>query len=198
MEEAKDFVQAAQLQIKNAIYPTSNHDFKTPKKSYYWGLLGLIPLVGAVNGLIMVISGISKYRDVKYVIIGCTGIVITLVTYGALLYHINGNFTDPANIFRSQFIDISQNEQNSLIKEIEFYKLQYGAYPDSLQQLKDKSFTNIYDPVLGNSRIFNYHKMGNKYTLFSSGVDEIPNTADDIYPSLSIDTNKIGLIIRRK
>ncbi len=89
-------------------------------------------------------------------------------------------------------------EMNSIVKEIEFYKIEHGTYPDSLKQLNAKNeFLDIYDPVQGdNNAIFNYHRIGNKYTLFSSGLDQVPGTADDIYPSIKIDTSKIGLIVK--
>jgi hypothetical protein len=42
---------------------------------------------------------------------------------------------------------------------------------------------------------FNYQRVGNHYYLFSSGVDEIPNTKDDIYPAIAkSDSAKFGLI----
>jgi len=176
------------------------NEIPSPKPQYYWGLLGLVPVAGAVNGLIMTISGISKYRDAKYIIIGLSGILVNALYFGILIYYLNGGSLTNGKFLRSGFADMSQMQLNSLVKEVEFYKLQNGVYPDSLRQLELKNgLINIHDPVLDNSKknIYNYHKIGNKYTLFSSGIDEIPNTADDIYPSIKIDTNKMGLIIKR-
>jgi hypothetical protein len=46
----------------------------------------------------------------------------------------------------------------------------------------------------GNS-YFNYERVGDKYRLFSSGEDGIPNTEDDLFPQVTItDSSKIGLI----
>lgn len=88
---------------------------------------------------------------------------------------------------------------NSLVKDIEFYKLQHGQYPDSLQQLLEKDkVVFIYDPLLEVGKgtpdaKFNYRKIGDQYTVFSSGIDRVANTSDDIYPEVVIsDSSKIG------
>jgi hypothetical protein len=45
---------------------------------------------------------------------------------------------------------------------------------------------------------YNYQKIGDKYLLFSSGQDGIPNTKDDLFPQITItDNSKIGLIQHR-
>ena len=83
------------------------------------------------------------------------------------------------------------------VQAIEYYRTKSGFYPDSLNQvhLFDKTLP-VYEPNYLFKRIlFNYKKVGNNYMLFSSGLDGIPNTKDDIYPDLSnTDVIKIGLI----
>ena len=93
---------------------------------------------------------------------------------------------------------MSQIELNNLVKDIEFYKIKNGQYPDSLQQLTISSVF-INDPIESNqestNHLFNYLKVDDKYRLFSSGEDGIPNTKDDLYPQVSNKViNKIGLI----
>ena len=102
---------------------------------------------------------------------------------------------------RSGFAGNSQMQLNTLMKDIEFYKIKNGAYPDSLEQIsKDDPMAWIDDPLqsgFGNSENikFNYQKVGNHYYLFSSGIDGIPNTKDDIYPQVApTDSAKFGLI----
>src|SRR4051812_47722937 len=70
----------------------------------------------------------------------------------------------------------SQIFLNNLVKDIEFYKNINGVYPDSLEQLSKNSLWGTNDPIYrGNKNIkFNYKRIGNKYTLYSSGVDQIP------------------------
>ena len=42
---------------------------------------------------------------------------------------------------------------------------------------------------------YNYEKVGDKYILYSSGQDGIPETKDDLYPQITInDSSNIGLI----
>ena len=174
---------------------------KAPRKlspSYLWGLLGLIPVLGAFNGLIMILMGVFQYRDYKYCFIGLMGVIATI---GFFKYT---EFTTTHNPQASGlYADMAQKDLNDLVKSIEFYKFENKQYPDSLQQLDSlQPLASINDPILtfrhmheDGKRLFYYKRLGNKYTLFSSGLDEVPHTKDDIYPSVTIsDSSKIGLI----
>jgi hypothetical protein len=184
-------------QIRNKINKTywehtSTDDHYIEKPPYNRGWWSLLPLIGGIHGIIMIVNGIFRYKDTKYALLGLGGILVTVAVYAPLVYKSRQG---------TAFVDMSKMQLNGLVKEIEFYKLQNGTYPDSLEQLDIKDgFTSIHDPILNikDNDKYNYHKIRNKYTLFSSGLDQIPNTSDDIYPSLSIDTSKIGLIIKRK
>ena len=170
-----------------------------PKPPYLLGLLCLIPLVGAFIGLGLLLYGLLKYKDKWLSLIGIAGIIWTIIFYSTLFYA--GRH---ASIFKKGFADISQMQLNSLIKNIEFYKLQHGYYPDSLQQLlNDDKLAPITDAIqLDQQRknsTYYYRKENNKYLLFSSGQDGIPNTNDDLFPQITIsDSSKIGLIVRQK
>jgi hypothetical protein len=169
-----------------------------PKKSrppYLLGLLCLIPLVGAFVGLALILYGLIRYKDKWLTIIGAAGIAWTIIIYSTLFYagmH--------SSAFRKNFEIIAQMQLNNLVKNIEFYKLSHGQYPDDLQQLlKDDPLAPINDAAQGmnirGNTYFNYQKIGDKYTLFSSGQDGIPNTKDDLFPQITItDSSKIGLI----
>jgi hypothetical protein len=91
---------------------------------------------------------------------------------------------------------------NTLVKNIEFYKLQHGQYPDSLKQLlDDDKLAPINDAAQGmktkGNLYYNYERMGDQYLLFSSGQDGLANTKDDLFPQTTItDSSKIGLIKR--
>ena len=92
----------------------------------------------------------------------------------------------------------AQMQLNSLIKHVEFYKLENGQYPDSLQQLKNENeFIFITDPTKSSQNIedddYNYKNLGNHYLLYSTGTDAISNTNDDIYPEVKKNQN-IGWI----
>jgi hypothetical protein len=165
------------------------------KPPYLLGLLCLIPLVGAFVGLGLLLYGIIKYKDKWLSIIGAAGICWTIIIYSSLFYA-----TTHSSVFNKGFEDISQMQLNSLVKNVEFYKLVHGQYPDSLKQLLvDDKLAPIYDAVQGmktkENSYYNYEKIGDKYTLFSSGEDGIPNTKDDLFPTIQInDSSKIGLI----
>lgn len=168
------------------------------KPPYLLGLLCLIPLVGAFVGIGLLLYGLLKYKDKWLSIIGAAGIVWTIVVYSSLFYA-----GTHAAVFRKGFEEISQMQLNSLVKNIEFYKMTHGQYPDSLKQLlDDDKLAPINDAVQGmNTKAdsyYHYQKIGDKYLLFSSGQDGIPNTKDDLFPQITItDSSKIGLIRHR-
>lgn len=144
---------------------------------------------------LMVYQGLTKYRNKKYALIGLVGILFSVgFTYIADNYKLK--FPIP-KVFREAMVQSEPMYLNNIVKEIEFYKMQHGIYPDSLKQLKVSGLTILNDPMLDDEKndLFNYHKIDDKYTLFSSGVDGIPNTKDDIYPT--VDTSKTGLIINK-
>jgi hypothetical protein len=168
------------------------------KPPYLLGLICLIPLVGAFVGLGLLLYGLLKYKDKWLSIIGAAGILWTILFYSTFFYA-----GTHASIFKKGFKDISQLQLNSLVKNIEFYKLEHGLYPDSLKELlNDDKLAPINDAVQGMSSkensYYNYKKVGDKYFLFSSGLDGVPNTQDDLFPQVRIiDSTKIGLISHR-
>ena len=148
------------------------------RRLYYWGLLCLIPFIGAIAGFVFIYKAFIR-KDRILAIIGFAGIITTFAVYYFLVEGANG---------RKQTAAISYNFLNDLVSDIEFYKLKKGSFPDNLQQLRlfnKKAF--IYDVLTlhvftKQAKEYNYKKMGDKYLLFSSGIDEMPNTPDDIYP----------------
>jgi hypothetical protein len=168
------------------------------KPPYLLGLLCLIPLVGAFVGLGLLLYGLLKYKDKWLSIIGAAGILWTVLIYSALFY-----VGTHAAIFKKGFEDISQMQLNSLVKSVEYYKLTHGQYPDRLEQLReDDKLAPINDAAQGmNTKrplYYNYERIGDKYSLFSSGQDGIPKTNDDLFPQITItDSSSIGLIRRR-
>jgi hypothetical protein len=177
------------MKIEEMSQPTSS------KPPYLLGLLCLIPLVGAFVGLGLLLYGLVKYKDKWLTIIGAFGILFTVGIYSFLFYYMkNGDLS------KKGFSEISQTQLNSLVKNIEFYKIQHGQYPDSLQELlTDDKLATINDPIqtvqLRKNSFYNYKKIGDKYSLFSSGQDGKPNTKDDLFPQITIaDSSKIGLI----
>lgn len=169
--------------------------FNPAKHLYNRGWFGVIPFIGAFVGLHLLLLGVFKYRDKKLAVIGTAGILFTFLVYGSMYYYFNYS-----EQYRKDYAVFAQPYMNRLVQSIEFFKLQKGTYPDSLEQLNaaDKMVV-IDDPILFgkpviNKQKFYYKKMGEKYTLFSSGVDRIPYTNDDIFPSNNLFNDKNGLI----
>lgn len=167
---------------------------KEHKPPYLMGLLGFIPVLGCIIGIALILYGIFKYKDRLLVLIGIGGVCVTIAFWSFF------NYADKNNVFKEGFVTMDKSTLNSLVTEIEFYKLQRGNYPDSLKQLQvNNKLIQLFDPLLSGEKnnTFNYSLIGKGYTVFSSGVDRIPGTKDDIYPTLEIDTSKIGLTIKR-
>jgi hypothetical protein len=59
---------------------------KRGKKLYAWGLLGLIPNVGVIAGLILFFRGIFQYKDKYLAIIGLSDILFTIVFWFAMIH----------------------------------------------------------------------------------------------------------------
>ncbi len=187
--------------VRSGIYSVKGIAAKAPltfKPVYLVGLICLIPLVGAFAGIVLIILGLAHYKDRVFVFMGAVGILITVAIYGTMIYSV-----EAGGIADEGFATLDQTQLNDLVKTIEFYKMQNGVYPDSLKQVETKdSFTSTDDPLQSfktkKSVHYQYHKVGNKYLLFSVGKDGIPNTKDDIYPNLDVaDTSKIGFIRKK-
>ena len=168
---------------------------RTSKPPYLLGLLCLIPLIGAFVGLGLLLYGVFKYKDKWLIIIGVFGIFFTVGIYSYLFYYMkNGDLS------KKGFAEISKMQLTSLVKNIEFYKLQHGQYPADLQQLlSDDKLAPITDAIqLVQQRqdfYYNYQKIDSVYKLFSSGQDGIPGTTDDFFPQIIVgDSSRLGWI----
>jgi Type II secretion system (T2SS), protein G len=172
-----------------------NESGNVQRPPYLLGLLCLIPLVGALVGLGLLLYGIFKYKDKWLIMIGAFGIGFTIFIYSMLFYSF-----EHSSVVKNGFQTISQMQLNSLVRYVEFYKLQNGEYPDDLDQIsKDDKLAPVNDALQTSSfkqqSYYNYKREGDKYRLFSSGIDGIPGTRDDLYPEIIIkDSSKIGLI----
>jgi len=164
---------------------------------YYWGFLGLIPNIGVVAGIYLIYNGIIRYKKKWLVIIGLADILFTII-FWTLIFP-NLSFDLGINDVEKQ---MAQAGVNQIVKNIEFYKMQTGVYPDSLEQLGlENTFPTTVDYFSiedsnKNKQDYIYKKVQyNRYTLFSVGMDHIPYTKDDICPTVTFgDTTKFGWI----
>ncbi|GAA4319232.1 hypothetical protein GCM10023184_03880 [Flaviaesturariibacter amylovorans] len=153
-------------------------------------------MVGAFVGLGLILYGIFRYKDKWLVLIGAFGILFTVGVY-TTLFAIGTTMSKS----RSLFASLSQMHLNSLVKDVEFYKLQYGQYPDSLQEVPKDQLAPIHDPTQANidepMQTFYYKRVGDGYHLCSKGVDKVLGTADDLYPNIYLpDRSKVGFTRR--
>jgi hypothetical protein len=168
------------------------------KKLYLWGLLGLIPNVGVIAGLILLFKGIFQFRDKILIVIGAADILFTV-----LFWWIFTSALSTSGAFKSLNAGMARTELNTVFRCVEFYKVEHGVYPDSLQQIDpQRNGVSIFDPLQPwgadhQVRYFYYQKVGEKYWLFSVGLDGKPFTSDDIFPVMNpADTGKFGLMIK--
>jgi Type II secretion system (T2SS), protein G len=199
IQEIDHFLRIVNSGIFNEREIESKTKFKF-KSVYFVSLLCFIPILGIFIGVLLIFLGVLHYRDKIVVIAGALGVIISISIFSYLNISLT-NSTLKSPEFKKALAWSAQTQLDNLIKEIEFYKLQKGAYPGSLQQLNSKGTLNsIYDPIQFENQgrkntVYNYHKLGDKYLLFSSGIDGIPNTKDDIYPNLNnLDASKLGFI----
>ena len=184
-----------------------------PKQSlgclpYALGGASFIPLLGVPLGIIAIIWGLVTKKKGKraLILLGAGGIVFTVLVYGSLFYFA---FVQRGGLYAGLYKQLAQTSLQSLVKEIEFFKLQHGAYPARLDELlptaKD-SFISVYDLTqvhLGstNAPLYFYELQPDKqhYYLRSVGPDQIPFTPDDILPQFTPEEmSKMGLLTHKK
>jgi hypothetical protein len=161
---------------------------------YAIGGASFIPLLGVPFGLVAIVWGLVKLKQGgwKVAILGAMGICFTVVLYSTLIYQ---GFVKRGGIYDELRGQMAEQMLVAVVKEIEFYKVQNGKYPESLKDVEPKGkpqgFVSIYDPSqmrLGNKelKLFHYALVngGANYHLLSVGADGVPYTEDDVYPVL--------------
>ncbi|MFO7568560.1 MAG: type II secretion system protein GspG, partial [Smithellaceae bacterium] len=123
--------------------------------------------------------------------------------YSATFYF---GFMKRGGVYDDLRVKMAQSNLTQLVQSIEFYKVQNGTYPVSLEALKDalpkESMVFINDPtdvhMGGESRNFYYKRIDeNHYHLLGVGSDGKPFTNHDILPTIaSVPQGKVGLIIK--
>ena len=164
---------------------------------YALGGASFIPLLGVPVGIAAIVIGIIKRKvgGWKLIVLGSLGILLTIGLYGTLFYQ---GFVKRGGIYDELRGELTKNSLAILVKEIEFYKLNKGSYPESLNDLEtdpSKGFVSIYDTSsvkigMKEPKLFTYEKIDeNSYYLSSDGIDGIPGTADDIFPAVDPSEN---------
>ncbi len=149
-----------------------------------------IPIIGVLTGIICILNAVIARRPNSKLLglLGFSGIMFSVILYGVILPNIFKN-TD----FSRQFEAHAISAMTSLVRNIEYIKLQNGTYPESMEEirasLKEGEMLLSYDvsgpAKMGETRRDFYYEVindGNNYLLFGIGIDATPFTEDDIYP----------------
>lgn len=165
---------------------------KKIRKFYYLSLLGLIPGFGIPIAIFLLIYSAVLFWNPKLALVICVNMIIGIVIMRVDNYFLKQDMKNGVNA-NNGFKILAQIFLDSVHDKIEMYKDYTGSYPDSLGELKNIFPTlDIDDPLLlandkgTNRRQFYYEKKEGKYILFSSGIDRIPHTLDDLYPSKTL------------
>jgi hypothetical protein len=152
------------------------------KKLYRLGFAGLFPNLGLITGGILLFHGFKR-KDTKMKIIGFASILFTPLFWFIL---------ENTDLQKKQLIELTTYQLDEVVKDLEFYKIKKGQYPDSLSQLKPQNKFFSDQEIFGTEFSFKkskparfyYKRVENDYVLKSLGPDLILNTNDDIYPEL--------------
>ena len=174
---------------------------RLPGGYYAFGAASFIPLLGVVIGIIAIVLGLSsrKVGGRLLALLGASGIAFSVVLYGGLFYF---GFVQRGGVYDGLRAQMAQSTINALVPQVEFYRLQHGGYPPSLNALRKASSAQqmlmTFDPSSLMPRPFHYERVGNDhYYLFGLGPDGKPFTADDLLPTLDVPPgSRIGLLKR--
>ncbi|RUO38637.1 hypothetical protein CWE13_03045 [Aliidiomarina shirensis] len=153
---------------------------------YVIGGMSFIPLIGVLFGIIAIIWGFA-IKHTKLKIVGVCGIGFTVILYSALGYF---GFVQEGGIYDELRGEFAKTQLNSAVQAIEFYKVQNGHYPESLEilqkSLPENSMVFLLDAAQVNTggKLYYYELIDEgSYHIRSYGRDGVINTADDILPS---------------
>lgn len=155
--------------------------------AYVIGGMSFIPLIGVLFGIITIIWGFIA-KNTKLKLVGFAGIMSTIILYGALGYM---GFVQEDGVYDELRSTLTKTQLTSAVQSIEFYKVQNGAYPDSLQTLQkslpENSVVFLFDTaqVSLDEMKYYYYKVINdhSYHIRSYGRDGLINTQDDVLPA---------------
>ena len=160
------------------------------------GGMSFIPGIGIIFGVAAAIWGIftKKEGGRKLAIVGGAGIAFSVVLYSSLFYF---GFLQRGGVYDDLRVKLSETNLTALVPAIEFYRIQNGKYPDSLEDLQksqpENSTVFVFDPTdikaAKQSRYF-YYEVPDKdhYYLLGVGPDGQPFTSDDQYPTVKSTT----------
>ncbi|WP_163930951.1 type II secretion system protein GspG [Paraferrimonas sp. SM1919] len=158
------------------------------------GGMSFIPLFGVLFGIIAILWGV-KANNSKLKYVGSAGILFTVIIYGSLGYF---GFVQKDGVYDELRASMTKTQLTNAVQAIEFYKVQNGHYPETLEKLQQSQPANsmvfLYDAaqVSATGKFYYYQLIDeNSYHIRSYGRDGIINTPDDILPE---PIDNVGLI----
>jgi hypothetical protein len=174
---------------------------KIPAFAYVVGGLSFIPLFGIVFGVIAIIWGIIALTrgGRNLAIVGAIGIGVGSLPFGYLFYLSSqkGGVVDDLNA------QMAQGMLNQAVLAVEFYKVQHGEYPESLEVLRKSlpkgSFIFLQDTRVrvpeNPPRDFYYKRIGtNHYYLRGVAPDGRPFSRGALVPQVETSGTDLGLL----
>jgi hypothetical protein len=154
--------------------------------AYVIGGMSFIPLIGVLFGLVAIIWGFA-IKHTKLKIVGLCGILFTIILYSALGYF---GFVQEGGVYDDLRNQMAKSQLTSAVQAIEFYKVQNGKYPETLEviqvSLPENSLVFLHDVTLvnGEGNLYFYKLIDeSSYHIRAYGRDGIINTADDVLPT---------------
>ncbi|BDX05173.1 type II secretion system protein GspG [Planctobacterium marinum] len=162
---------------------------------YVIGGMSFIPLLGVLFGIIAIAWGFA-IKHTKLKVVGACGIAFTVILYSVLGYI---GLVQEGGIYDELRGELTKTQLTNVVQAIEFYKVQYGHYPESLEilqkSLPENSMVFLHDAAQVNAQgKLYYYKLidTSSYHIRSYGRDSVLNTSDDILPS---PIDNVGLVM---
>ena len=169
--------------------------------AYALAALSVLPVIGVVLGAMSITWGLNtrKAHGKRLAGLAALGIAIS-VGATVVLYRESGGIGLMRWLERHDTFDliragVARSALDRLVPAIEFYKVRYGHYPETLEELAEnlprESDIFIIDPMTVRAgrtpANFFYRRVDpDHYYLRSVGLDGVPFTADDILPSIEV------------
>jgi len=178
--------------------------------AYSLAALSVLPVIGVVLGAMSITWGLNtrKAHGKRLSALAALGIAVS-VGSSILIYREMGGLRLVERLERLDTFDLvraglARSALDRLVPAIEFYKVQYGSYPATLDDLeaslpRDSGFLIVDPMTVRTGRMpanFFYRRVDpDHYYLRSVGPDGIPFTADDIVPSIeALPGSNLGLL----
>jgi hypothetical protein len=178
--------------------------------AYVLAGLSVLPVIGVAIGAIAITWGLNtrKAHGKRLATFAVLGVALS-VGLSAALYREVGDYGLLRQLQRLDTFDlmragIARSALDRLVFAIEFYKVQHGRYPETLDELSASVPQDVQIIVIDPMTVrvgkvpanFFYRRVDSEhYYLRSVGPDGIPFTADDIVPGIEVTPgSKLGLL----